>query len=142
MSGLEITASVVAVVTIGLRCSQFIYQVVDAIKGGPSAVHKLVTAAKNLANLLERIRKLADHVKDILDEKDAKFFQDFRPLLAECVEELMVIKEKLKRLTATSDHRLWHNIKTCLHEKDFEKMWSRIDYYVQLFTSQLACAGA
>lgn len=142
MSGLEITASVVAVVTIGLQCSKFIYQVVNTIKGGPSAVQKLVTAAKNLANLLERIRKLAEFVKDILNERDAKFFEDFRPLLSECVEELTVIKKKLKRLTATSNHRLWYNIKTCLHEKDFEKMWSRIEYYVQLFTSQLGCAGA
>lgn len=142
MEALGITASVVAVVTIGLQCSKFIYQIVSGIKGGPSAVQKVVRAAKNLINLLEQIKELAVHAKNMLGAKDSKFFEDFRPLLSEGVEELTVIKEKLSRFTATSDLRLWYNLKTFLHEKDFEKMGDRIEYYTQLFTSQLSCAGA
>lgn len=142
MSGLEITGSVFAVVTVGLQCSKCIYEIVRGIKGGPSAVRKLVTATKNLANLLEQLREFAVNAKDILGEEDAKFSDDLKNLLFECVEELTVVEEKLKRFTASSDHRLWYNLKSHLHEKEFEMIWSRIDYYVQFFTLQLSCAGA
>lgn len=126
MSGLEITASIVTVIGVGLRCSKFIYQVISGIKGGPSAVRKLVTAVKDLANLLERIKELDEHAKDVLGEKDAKFLHDFSPLISECVDDLTAMENKLERCTATSDHRFWHNSKTHLHEKEFEKKaWIR-----------------
>ena len=142
MEALGITASVVAIVTIGLQCSKFIYQIVSGIKDGPSAVQKVVKAAKTLMNLLEQIKELALHAENVLGAKNSKFFEEFRPLLSEGVEELTVIKEELSRFTASSDHRLRYNLKTYLREKDFEKICDRIEYYTQLFTSQLSYAGA
>ncbi|MCJ1461879.1 hypothetical protein MMC07_000478 [Pseudocyphellaria aurata] len=139
---MEGTASVIAIVTVGLQCSKFIYQIVSGIKGGPSAIQKVVTAVQNLSNLLERIRELAVHAKDVLGKKDARIFEDFRPMLSECVNELIEINKKLDKLTMNLDHRYWYNLKIYLHEKEVDRMWSRIDYYVQLFASQLSCTGA
>lgn len=118
----EGTASVIAIVTVGLRCSKFIYQFVSEIKGGPSVVQKVVTAAKHLSILLDRIRELAVHAKDLLGEKNAKFSEYFKPVHFECVEELTEINEKLDKLTINLDLRLWYNLKIYLHEKEAEKM--------------------
>lgn len=84
MSGFEIAGSVFAVVTVGLQCSKCIYEIVRGIKGGPSAIRKLVMAAKNLAKLLEQIREFAVNAKDILGEKDAKFSEDFKIQITDC----------------------------------------------------------
>lgn len=139
MDGLGIAASVIAVITVGLRSSKFIYETVSGIKGGPKTVQNLVTVSRNLSNLLEQIKGLAERANDTLGEHDAKFFDAFRSLLCDCVAELQFIRRELDKFIVASDHQTWNNVKMYLHEKDFDKMWNSIQHYVQLFGSQANC---
>ncbi len=141
MEGLGVAASVVAVSTIGLQSTKFIYQTLCGIKVGSKAVIKLAMATEDLSKLLEQIKGLAQRAKETLGEHEAKFFEDFSPLLSECVGELKLIKGKLGKFTAASNHQLWNNVKIYLHEKDFDEMWRNVHHYVQLFGSQLSIAG-
>lgn len=141
MEGVGVAASFITVVLVGLQSSKFIYETASGILGGPTTIQKLVKAAKNLSNLLEQVHGLAQRAKDTLGEHDARFFEDFRPLLEECVEELQIIQSKLGRFSTASGHKLWNNVKTHLHEKDFDKMWNTIAHYVQILGSQIVHAG-
>ncbi len=138
---MEGAASLITVVLLGLQSSKFIYETASGILGGPATIEKLVKVAKNLSTLLEQVRGLAQRAKETLGEHDARFFDDFRPLLDECVEELQIIQGKLGRFNTASSHKLWSNVRTYLHEKDFDKMWNTIHHYVQILGSQVAHAG-
>lgn len=139
MDGLGIAASVIAVIRVGLRSSKFIYETVSGIQGGPKTVQKLVTVSRNLSNLLEQIKGLAERANDTLGEHDAKIFDAFRPLLCDCVAGLQFIRRELDKFIVASDHQRWNNVKMYLREKDFDKMWNSIQHYVQLFCSQANC---
>ena len=77
MEGLGVAASVVAVSTIGLQSTKFIYQTLCGIKVGSKAVIKLAMATEDLSKLLEQIKGLAQRAKETLGEHEAKFFEDF-----------------------------------------------------------------
>lgn len=145
MEGLGVAASVVAVVTIGLQTTKFIYETVNGIKDGSSSIQNLITASKDLLTTLEQIKEVAEKAKEILDENEVKFFEGIKPLLSKCVKELMPIQRKLNKYTLTSDHHKWNeakrNMRLIYHEKEFEKMWESIHYYEQLFALQLSKAG-
>jgi Fungal N-terminal domain of STAND proteins len=141
MEGIGVTASIITVITLGLQSSKFIFEAVSGIKGGPATVQKLVKAAQNLSKLLEQIKEIARRATETLGEHDAQFFEDLKPLLCDCVGELQHIRETLGKITRSSDSTLWKNVKTYLHEKDFDKMWNRIHYYVQFLGTQLVHAG-
>lgn len=141
MEGVGVAASLITIIVLGLQSSKFIFKTADGIKGAPTTVRKLVTAAKNISQLLEQVKGLAERAKKILGEQDAKFFEDLRPLLNDCVRDLRHIEGKIGKFAVASDHQLWNNVKTHLHEKDFDKMWNSIHHYVQLFGSQLSHAG-
>ncbi len=141
MEGVGVAASFITVVLLGLQSSKFIYETTSGILGGPTTIQKLVKAARNLSTVLEQVRGLAQRAKGTLGEHDARFFEDFRPLLDKCVEELQIIQRKLGRFNTASSHRLWINVRTYLHEKDFDKMWNTIHHYVQILGSQIAHAG-
>ena len=100
MEGLGVAASVIAVVTIGLKSAKSVYQILCNVKGGPKAVQKLAAATDNLSKLLEQTTSLAQQAKEIVGEHDAKFFEALSPLLSECVEELKLIEGKLSKFPA------------------------------------------
>lgn len=136
---MEVAASIITVITLGLQSSKFIHETVSGIKGGPATVQKLVKAAQNLSKLLEQIKELAGRATETLGEHDAHFFGGFTPLLSDCVGELQHIRETLGKIIR-SDFTLWNNVKTYLHEKDFDKMWNSIHYYVHSLGTQLVHA--
>jgi len=134
-------ASIITIIILGLNSSKFIYETVSGIRGGPATVQKLVNAAQNLSKLLEQIKELAGRATETLGEHDAHFFEDFKPLLCECVDELQHIQKTLGKIIRSSDFTLWNNVKTYLREKDFDKMWNSIHYYVESLGTQLVHAG-
>ncbi|ERF68622.1 hypothetical protein EPUS_07183 [Endocarpon pusillum Z07020] len=141
MEGVGVAASFITVVLVGLQSSKFIYEIASEISGGPTTVQKLTKATRNLSKLLEQVRGLAQQANDLLGEHDARFFEDFRPLLCECVRELQLIQRKLDKFDRTPGHKFWNNVKMHLHEKDFDKMWNTIHHYVQVLGSHLVHAG-
>ncbi len=141
MEGLGVAASLLAVIVLGLKSSKIIYQIVNGIKGGPIAVQKLANASKHLSELLHQIRETAVQANDILSSNDARFFENFKPIISDCVRDLKPIEEKLGKSTVASGHRLWQNVKLYIHEKEFEQMGSTVNHYLQLFGSQLGHAG-
>jgi Fungal N-terminal domain of STAND proteins len=138
---MEVAASIITVIALGVQSSKFIYETVSGIKGGPATAQKLVKAAQDLSKLLEQFKELAGRVTETLGEHDAQFFEDSKPLLCDCVKELQYIRETLSKFIRSSDLPFWNNVRTYLHEKDFDKMWNSIHYYVQSLGTQLLHAG-
>jgi Fungal N-terminal domain of STAND proteins len=141
MESIGVAASIITVITLGLQSSKFIYETGSGIKGGPATVQKLVKAAQNLTKLLEQTKELAGRAKETLGEHDARFFEDFKPLLCDCVGELQHIRETLGKFIGSSDFTFWNNVRTYLREKDFDRMWNSVHYYVQSLGTQLVHAG-
>jgi len=141
MEGLGAAASVVAIGTIGLQSTKFIYETLCKIKGGPKAVMKLAAATKNLSKLLEQIKERAQQARETVGGLETKLFEDISPLLSKCVEELKITEEKLASFTAVSNHPLWKNVKIYFHEKELEEIWRSLDHHMKSIALQLNNAG-
>ncbi|KAL9610262.1 MAG: hypothetical protein Q9167_005033 [Letrouitia subvulpina] len=127
MEALGITASLVAVVTVTLQSTRFVYETISTVRDGPLAVKKLLNAIQDLEQLLNALISLRKHPRLSPCLTDASALSNLENVTKDCNRKLLEMHRRIDRLQRAPGERQWKRIvkhsKTFLHERDYESMW-------------------
>ena len=124
MDGLSGAASVITVFGLALSSTREIYNVVSSIRSGPKIIQQIVSAVKDLSDLLQQLAGYTD-----------RFYlaADLGETVSKCARDLEAFKGDLAKLSTTDANRavrLWKNVKVILKERDLGMMLAGIQQHI------------
>lgn len=145
MEALGVAASLVAVVTVTIQSTRFVYEAINTVRDGPPTVTKLLNAIQDLERLLKALIGLGKHVEQSPYLTDASALSDLEVVVEDCNRKLLAMHGRIDRLQQAPGERQWKrivkNAKNFLHEGDYESMWHTVHFYVQLLGTHLGRLG-
>lgn len=131
---MEAAAAFIAVITLSLQSTKFVYQTVEEIRDGPSVVKELAERARKLEGLLQRLQQLVQHGGQSARAQDPSVWKPLETKVTQCSSDLQETASKLKALehdkTKHPLDRAWTRIKVSLKEKDLKRFGDQMQYHV------------
>ena len=138
-------ASVISVVTLALQSTKAIFEVASSVKHGSDDIDRLARATSNLTELLEVIKRLAEHAESTKSLAEGKLLEELTPLIDQCANALREIVPKLDQVQRDPKDRRWKRVKkqarVYLDTKRIAEIWNVVNHYVQLLGSRLTNAS-
>ena len=138
-------ASIIAVVTLALQSTKVIYEAASSVNHGSDDIDRLAKATSNLEELLEVIKRLAEHAENTKSVADGKLLEELTPLIDQCANALSNIAPKLDQMKIDDKDRPWKKVKkhakVYLDTKRIAEIWNVVNHYVQLLGSRLTNAS-
>ena len=138
---MDAAAAVIAVITVSLQSTKFVYQTVKEIRNGPSVIAELASRTRRLEALLQQLLDLIRHGQHSIPTQNQDVWKLLENEISQCSGYLNEAAEKLKQLDSSlPSHRMgkaWRRIKGSLKDKDLERMSEQIQNYVAMLNIQL-----
>lgn len=144
MSGLEITAGVIAVASLAYQSTKSLYELIDGIVKAPNQLKVLKKDLDAVKNLLETIQTAMEGTSDEdLSEGVKKCLQDVQPSIKGLEDACNEFSAKLSRITrhSTADRtRFDDKLKLQFQDKDILAFKYRIESYKSTLSIALGLA--
>lgn len=138
---MDAAAAVIAVITVSLQSTKFVYQTVKEIRDGPAVVAELASRTRRLEALLQQLLDLIRHSQNSIPTQDPDAWKSLEHEMSQCSGYLNEAADKLKQLDSSlPSHRIvktWRRIKGSLKDKDLERMSEQMQNYVAMLNIQL-----
>ena len=138
---MDAAAAVIAVITVSLQSTKFVYQTVEEIRNGPAVVTKLASRTRRLEALLQQLLDLIRHGQHSIPTQNQDVWKSLEHEISQCSGYVKEAADKLKQLDSTlPSHRLvktWRRIKGSLKDRDLERMSEQMQNYVAMLDIQL-----
>ncbi|KAE9363369.1 hypothetical protein N431DRAFT_141622 [Stipitochalara longipes BDJ] len=149
---LSITASIIAVATVALQSTKFIYETVSSLRDGGKEFRQADQALQSLCDILAQVQGLArqqsgssgsiSHGSDSSSNSEA-FFKELEITVKNCGDDLKPLVDEVERWKAakTGENKVASALKRYIKRSDLRKILKVVSRQIQVLNVHLSIAG-